>query len=81
MSRPISLTQPVRTRKHLSRGAFFTSNFHQKRAASYLFNKFYKFRRKSPFVFNGLNAEKTEMGPQKTEMGPQKTEMGPIATS
>jgi len=46
-----------------------------------LFYKFYKFRRNSLFIFNGLIPEKTEMGTQKTEMGTQKTEMGTIATN
>ena len=33
---------------------FLTPNFHEKGAQPFLFNKFYKFRRKLPFIFNDL---------------------------
>ena len=50
--------------------------FIKKRAASFLFYKFYKFMPCKALFLHKLRRLKCEMGPQKCEMGPQKCEMG-----
>jgi hypothetical protein len=57
---------------------FLIPSFHQKARSAFLFYKFYKFRRKSSFVFNKLQAYRGEMQPEKGEMQPEKGEMQPI---
>ena len=59
------------TERHL-----FVRNSSKKGLRPFLFNKFYKFRRKSPFVFNSLRVYRVEMGTEKVEMGTEKVEMG-----
>jgi hypothetical protein len=66
----------VVTERHL-----FVRNLSKNGLRPFLFYKFYKFRRKSPFVFNSLRAYRVEMGTEKVEMGTKlQVDMGSNAS-
>jgi hypothetical protein len=65
----------VVTERHL-----FVRNSSKNGLRPFLFNKFYKFRRKSPFIFNNLHGYRGHMGTENGHMGTENGHMGTIAS-